>query len=100
MDAEPVGLAFCGGSLLAEPQVQDVEGALMLHEGKASTSSGYQGTYRTIDEGQEFVNRARPARRWSGQGAYQVRAYSAEMRPGEAIPRRGGLYAEYRLTGG
>ena len=27
MDAEPVGLAFGGGSLLAEPQVQHVEGA-------------------------------------------------------------------------
>jgi hypothetical protein len=26
MDAEPVGLAFCGGALLVEPQVQDVEG--------------------------------------------------------------------------
>lgn len=27
MDAEPVGLAFCGCSLLAEPQVEYVEGA-------------------------------------------------------------------------
>ncbi len=27
MDAKPVGLAFCGGPLLAEPQMQDVEGA-------------------------------------------------------------------------
>ncbi len=26
MDAEPVGLEFCGGSLLAEPQVPHVEG--------------------------------------------------------------------------
>ena len=27
MHAEPVGLVFCRGSLLAEPQMQDVEGA-------------------------------------------------------------------------
>ena len=27
VDAEPVGLVFCGGSLLAQPQVEDVEGA-------------------------------------------------------------------------
>ncbi len=37
MDAEPVGLVLCGGSLLAEPQVQDVEGTRSQAHGADAT---------------------------------------------------------------
>lgn len=39
MDAEPVGSVFCGGSRLAEPQVQHVEGTWSQSYGAERSSA-------------------------------------------------------------
>ena len=55
--AEPVGLAFRGGALLAEPQVQDVEGARSQAHGANATVFLRRDQSRVLEDAQVLHER-------------------------------------------